>query len=79
MASSCYVHIPFCQSICNYCDFYRVIHNSDREKEFAAALTTEIKLRMRISPGRHKLESLYIGGGTPSLLSEESWRRIVTR
>ncbi len=77
-----YVHIPFCVSICPYCDF--VVHAGatargprSRVAAFIAALRTELELRAdgldtRFPDGRGALESVYIGGGTPTLLPGES-------
>ncbi len=60
-----YVHIPFCQSKCNYCDFYSVAQ-SDRLPDYLNALKKEMFL-CRTSDVR--ADTLYIGGGTPSLLT----------
>ncbi len=77
-----YVHIPFCVSLCPYCDFVVVAGAaargpSNRIAAFAAALETEIGLRADAldarfgapgAAGRPALDSVYLGGGTPSLL-----------
>ncbi len=68
-----YIHIPFCMSKCSYCDFFSITDLSF-EKEFLSALSREIIL----SPGKHlKFDSLYIGGGTPSILPAEAISRII--
>lgn len=64
---SAYIHIPFCNSICSYCDFCKVIYNSDWVKPYFAKLESEIDN----SYMGEELETLYIGGGTPSSLSLE--------
>jgi len=70
-----YVHIPFCLSICPYCDFVVVAGRAARGpaariEQYVAAVVTEIGLRAAAAPaGRALLDSVYIGGGTPSLLS----------
>jgi oxygen-independent coproporphyrinogen III oxidase len=86
-----YVHVPFCVSICPYCDFVVYAGSSargptNRIDAFVAALETEIDLRADLVDERHgpvgarpRLESLYIGGGTPSLLPAEAVARIVER
>ncbi len=73
-----YVHVPFCLSLCPYCDFVvysgRDAHGpASRVGTFVAALLVELELRAdlldaRFGAGRPPLESLYLGGGTPSLL-----------
>ncbi len=62
-----YLHIPFCEQKCIYCDFYSV---DDRQSmdEFLAALHREIETRPQFCAGEEIL-SVYFGGGTPSLLS----------
>ena len=76
-----YVHVPFCERICPYCDFAVVATRSlarDTERRYVAALLRELELRMEQGEfaGR-RLASLYLGGGTPSLLEPESVARIV--
>jgi oxygen-independent coproporphyrinogen-3 oxidase len=77
-----YIHIPFCVSLCPYCDF--VVYPGAaargpraRVEAFAAALQTELKLRAdaldaAFPSGRPPLETVYLGGGTPSLLPAET-------
>jgi coproporphyrinogen III oxidase-like Fe-S oxidoreductase len=74
-----YIHVPFCVSICPYCDFVVYAGAAARGPRariaaFAAALDAEIELRARalderFGRSRPALDSVYIGGGTPSLLS----------
>lgn len=66
--SGIYVHIPFCRQACNYCDFHfsTSLHNKEA---LAKALVAEIELRHDYLTDRH-IETIYFGGGTPSLLSE---------
>jgi len=64
-----YVHIPFCRTRCRYCDFYRVGEQPERRSRFLAALESEIEGR-----GEHHgraAETVFLGGGTPSLLSPQ--------
>ena len=63
--ASCYVHIPFCKKICNYCDFPKWLYNEGIVKKYLKALRNEI---IDIYKGEN-LKTLYIGGGTPSCLS----------
>ncbi len=62
---SAYVHIPFCSSVCPYCDFAVVAGKDDLAERYIAAVIAEIGLSERWRP----LESVYLGGGTPSHLS----------
>lgn len=69
-----YIHIPFCLKRCAYCDFFS---NTDlsRRKEVVAALSEELKLRSNYLRGA-PVETIYFGGGTPSLLKAEDFRLI---
>jgi len=62
-----YLHIPFCVKKCPYCDFYSI---TDRTllPRFMEALSAEIRMR---APGDVRFDTIYIGGGTPSLLGGE--------
>ena len=62
-----YVHIPYCKRICNYCDFYRVV-SSGSPKKYIESVISESKLRKGYI-GDAKINTVYIGGGTPSTLS----------
>lgn len=62
---SVYIHIPFCNSICSYCDFCKVVYNHDWIASYLKKLEEEIDN----SYMGEKLDTLYIGGGTPSCLS----------
>lgn len=72
MASSVYIHIPFCVDICSYCDFCKVYYDSKYIKNYIDALEAEIKQRYH----HEKIKTLYIGGGTPSSLSLEELKRL---
>jgi len=67
------MHIPFCVKKCPYCDFYSIT-DAALKKSFVSALIKEISMAGRNSP---VFNTLYIGGGTPSVLSENSISRIV--
>jgi oxygen-independent coproporphyrinogen-3 oxidase len=62
-----YLHIPFCRTLCPYCNFYHVISKSDN-KDFINAILKEAILR-REYLGNEKVSTIYLGGGTPSVLS----------
>ena len=62
---SCYIHIPFCHSICSYCDFPKVCYNKKWVIPYLDALKKEIdKVYLK-----DKISTIYIGGGTPTSLS----------
>ncbi len=65
--ASLYIHIPFCASRCNYCDFYSTT-SVERVEEYVAALCREMRDQAAMLPSR-KLDTVYFGGGTPSQLS----------
>lgn len=62
---SVYIHIPFCDNICSYCDFSKVYYNDNYVNRYLISLEKEIKLRYN----NEVVKTLYIGGGTPSCLS----------
>lgn len=67
-----YVHIPFCDTICDFCPFVKAVGNPKRITAYLTALAAEL----RIVGAAHRirgwvLDSVYIGGGTPSVLTEE--------
>ena len=62
-----YLHIPFCAKKCNYCDFYSIVPLA-RKQEFVTTLIKEIKYRKNYLEGE-ALETIYFGGGTPSILT----------
>jgi len=69
MALSLYIHFPFCTNLCSYCDFYKVRHDENLEAEYFRALATELNLAAdSIEPDKRKIETIYLGGGTPSLI-----------
>jgi len=62
-----YIHIPYCKKLCFYCDFYHVITPEDKSR-YIDALLKEISLRHEYL-GTDSVSTIYIGGGTPSVLS----------
>jgi oxygen-independent coproporphyrinogen III oxidase len=62
-----YVHIPFCRKLCGYCDFYRTTR-VELIDSYIGALTAEAELRSDYLAGE-EVETVYFGGGTPSLIS----------
>lgn len=70
-----YLHIPFCASRCSYCDFYTQVGGRWR-RDFLSALLGELRLRRDELPEGELVEHIYLGGGTPSLLTIEELRQI---
>lgn len=70
-----YIHIPFCKQACNYCNFYFSVSTNLKER-FVAALLKEIALTTNYLETK-TLHTLYIGGGTPSLLSADELKAII--
>ena len=68
--SGIYIHIPFCKSRCKYCDFYSTTHLNLRE-QYVDVLLKEIELRKDYLIDK-EVNTIYFGGGTPSLLSPYS-------
>lgn len=62
---SIYIHIPFCSNICSYCDFCKFYYNEKMVDSYLDGLLDEIKSNYK----NEEIETLYIGGGTPSSLS----------
>ncbi|WP_432401498.1 coproporphyrinogen-III oxidase family protein [Wukongibacter sp. M2B1] len=65
-----YIHIPFCKSICPYCPYNKVLYQSEKAKAYKEALITELILYKEKLEGK-EISSIYIGGGTPTLLISE--------
>ena len=71
-----YIHIPFCSHICYYCDFNKVFIEGQPVDEYIQLLIKEMELTAQ----KHKvapLETLYVGGGTPSSLNPEQMERLL--
>jgi oxygen-independent coproporphyrinogen-3 oxidase len=74
--SGLYIHIPFCRSKCGYCDFYS-IEDISLIENFINALLIEIELTASQIEVNDHFDTLYIGGGTPSLLSPDQIHDII--
>ncbi|MFZ0693594.1 MAG: radical SAM family heme chaperone HemW [Alphaproteobacteria bacterium] len=66
-----YIHWPFCRAKCPYCDFNSHVRDDVNERRFRDALLTELDHFASVTP-RRTLTSIFFGGGTPSLMSEET-------
>lgn len=70
-----YIHVPFCFHKCHYCDFYSFVDTRDQQGAFTARLCDELRT---VGPSiRSRVRTIFIGGGTPTLLAVEHWRRLL--
>ncbi|WP_020008485.1 radical SAM family heme chaperone HemW [Salinicoccus albus] len=72
MPKSMYIHIPFCNRICTYCDFNKVLIKNQPVDAYVDALIKEIEM---IEP--QTLKTIYVGGGTPTALSEQQLEKLL--
>jgi oxygen-independent coproporphyrinogen-3 oxidase len=68
-----YLHVPFCRAICNYCNFKRGLLDADLKRRYVEALEREIRAAARDEAA----DTIYFGGGTPSLLEPAEVRRLI--
>lgn len=73
-----YVHWPFCQAKCPYCDFNSHVWERIDQDRWAAAYVSELSYLEELLPGR-VLRSIYFGGGTPSLMHPETVDRVLKK
>ncbi len=71
-----YVHIPFCHRICPYCSFYKHTPGDTDIRAFLQTVLTEAKTAARSSALTEDISTLYLGGGTPSMLSPSHLREL---
>ena len=69
---NCYIHIPFCNTICSYCDFCKLYYDEKLVDNYLEALEKEIKDIYK----NEELETIYIGGGTPSSLNNKQLEKL---
>ena len=63
-----YIHIPFCEHICHYCDFNKVFLHRQPVDEYLESLINEFKITLAEFP-TGQLDSIFVGGGTPTALN----------
>ena len=68
-----YIHVPFCEAICSYCNFTRGLFDAARARRYVTAVVEEI----RRASAKLSVDTIYFGGGTPSLLEPEEVTRII--
>ncbi|NCB41486.1 MAG: radical SAM family heme chaperone HemW [Clostridia bacterium] len=81
-----YVHIPFCERKCNYCDFISydkipdltpaVPFSMDAKRAYVSALREELRARRKACGGDYHIDSLYYGGGTPTTVDIDSYKEL---
>ena len=73
-----YVHVPFCRSKCQYCDFYSLTTKDDKLLDsYMDAMCTHIKESGQLAPN-HRVDTVYFGGGTPSFFGAEGMATLLT-
>jgi oxygen-independent coproporphyrinogen-3 oxidase len=76
MVNSIYIHVPFCLKKCPYCDFYSCVGTPDIRQTYLQALEQEM-INVRDWVEKNKLETLYIGGGTPTALESRELEKLL--
>jgi len=74
--SALYIHIPFCDHKCIYCDFYSIT-TLDNIQSFLSAIKNEISYYSKLYSSNRKFTSIFFGGGTPSLMEPEYLEQII--
>ena len=72
MTKSVYIHIPFCNNICSYCDFCKMYYKKEWIDKYLRALDEEINQKYQ----QEELNTIYIGGGTPSSLNINELKKL---
>lgn len=75
MNKAAYIHIPFCEHICHYCDFNKVFLKGQPVNEYLDYLSKEIDLSLMEAPADY-LHSIFVGGGTPTALNENQLEKL---
>ena len=75
---SLYIHVPFCSHKCHYCDFYSFVDTRDQQGAFVERLIEELEWLAPFAAGA-PLKTIFVGGGTPSLLAMGLWERVLAR
>ena len=73
-----YIHIPFCRQKCHYCDFSSYVLDEDIWDKYIESLLYEISIRGE-KLGLPKVDTIFFGGGTPSLMGPERLKRVLDR
>ena len=70
-----YAHIPFCKTLCSYCTFHRFLFKEHKAREYFVNLRKEMDYVKALG---YDFTSMYIGGGTTTIIEEELWKRSIT-
>ena len=71
--SSLYIHVPFCEHLCDYCDFPKLQYFRTFAEKYLSALKREIDSYQITNP----LKTIYIGGGTPTALEDDLFEQLL--
>ncbi len=71
-----YIHIPFCVRKCQYCDFLSFSSTEEERERYVDHLCMEMKMVAKRFPEEHNIDTVFIGGGTPSILSIKQLERV---
>ena len=74
-----YIHIPFCERKCNYCDFTSLKGSDNQIEKYVNYLLKEIDIYSKEYDLSEKQDTIYFGGGTPSLLPIDSLEKILSK
>ena len=78
MSLGLYIHVPFCKTRCHFCAFYLQIYREDRALAYLESLGREIRFHAQVnSLGGRSLDTVYVGGGTPTTLRPEELCKIL--
>jgi len=77
MAKSAYIHIPFCQHKCDFCDFAAFAGLDDLSEEYSRVVVQEINQRLNKDPNAEKLATVFFGGGTPGYVPPQQLANII--
>ena len=72
-----YIHIPFCHQICHYCDFNKVFFKNQPVDEYIESIGNEFAIMKREGFSFANIETVFLGGGTPTSLSEKQLDRLL--
>lgn len=72
-----YIHIPFCKQKCNYCDFYSIKWDDESENKYIQAIINEIKSYKDNLRGNYIADTIFFGGGTPTIIKTENLKSII--
>ena len=70
-----YIHIPFCKKACHYCDFHFSTTHKQKE-DLVNSICREIEIRKNELSSSESIETIYLGGGTPSLLNDAELSKV---